>query len=460
MTLYRPIRSKLINTRIKGKIASIGNRFLYNNIPPLTPGQVQSLVNNPEMTDQLINQFGPKIVQAMLNKSRDKVPPAGLIPDSIINGEPPKIVEPPDKPKTLGRKEQEKPTVTPHRYTNCVFLASLEMDKQSDDVLKEARDKIVEILNKRIPTVGLIVEFPDQVEDLMRPYNPRDTIVFNWADTLGGFPHGGQHISDSLARLGFDDAGSPPLTQELVTDRDSCFRFLKSMKVPVPHWRILTDPEGVKYWKHGYPALVRPNSEHGSMGLKEVKDEKEALKAVEELFDENFSPPAIMVEKIEGHEFSVGAWTDGETWEVLPIAEANFEGASDDIKGEDDKAASGASAGEQNIIPAKISESLAQKLGETTVDVLSHFGVNIWGRVDYRMEKGSRTPKVIDVNNEPDISEDTLMTEMAAAAGMSYENMILKILDNAIAKYERKWEKSQKGVAEVKPMSTGEQAVA
>lgn len=344
------------------------------------------------------------------------------------------------------------------RYKRAVFLSNLEAEKQEDSVLQKEADEIIKVLNRRLPTVGLIAEYPDQIEDLLRPYDPKDTIVFSWCEDISGFLHGGQHVAEILARLHFDNSASSPITQELIFARSATFRFLEQIGVPHPEFRLVYSSDAAKHWKGKWPAIVRPDREHGSAGLKLTKSLPDAIKQIDELHDK-FDPPFIIEEYISpAREFSVGVWQDGKDVEIFPIAEASFKRQKDDIKGEDDKASSGPKTEALNTVPANISKGLEKQLGETAVEITLRFGISIWGRHDFRMYKGTNKPICVDVNGEPDITKDTLLNQMAGAAGLSHDDLILGILDRTISRFERKWALAERGKAEVEKMTNGDKA--
>ena len=57
-----------------------------------------------------------------------------------------------------------------------------------------------------------------------------------------------------------------------------------------------------------------------------------------------------------------------------------------------------------------------------------------YGRIDFRVD-GKGVPYVLEVNPNPDISEDAGLANMARAAGMSYRDLIGYIVKSACARH-------------------------
>ncbi len=69
---------RLIELKMKNRVAQIANQHVYDHAPRLSPGQIQTLIQHPEMMDALIQKLGPKMVSVLMGQRTDD--PSGLMP--------------------------------------------------------------------------------------------------------------------------------------------------------------------------------------------------------------------------------------------------------------------------------------------------------------------------------------------------------------------------------------------
>jgi D-alanine-D-alanine ligase len=59
-----------------------------------------------------------------------------------------------------------------------------------------------------------------------------------------------------------------------------------------------------------------------------------------------------------------------------------------------------------------------------------------YGRVDLRLDEAGQ-PWILEVNPNPDIADDAGLSRMAKAAGWSYDDLILRIMDAALSEAQQ-----------------------
>lgn len=207
--------------------------------------------------------------------------------------------------------------------------------------------------------------------------------------------------------------------------------WLASQDLPVPAWVM---PRGhVVPTDFPLPAIVKPAAEDASVGIDQgaVVTTRKALRqrvaALTEQFDE-----VIVQRYIGGREFNVGIV--GTT--VLPISEIDFSAMTKNrwhIVSFEGKWEPGSAddLGSQPVCPAEIPDAVAQQLKAIATAAWRAVGGSSYGRVDLRVD-AEGVPWVIEVNPNPDLSEDAGLARMARAAGWSYEDLVLRIADQAV----------------------------
>ncbi len=126
---------------------------------------------------------------------------------------------------------------------------------------------------------------------------------------------------------------------------------------------------------------------------------------------------------------------------ILPMSEINFGQISDPkkrivtfkgkwVEDSDDYKFT------QVISPAKVTESLRNRIAEVAVGAYRAMGVRDYGRVDLRVMNG--VPYVLEVNPNADLSPDAGIARSARVAGMSYAMLADEIIRLAAHRYRLK----------------------
>jgi len=331
-------------------------------------------------------------------------------------------------------------------FTRILFLVNLENDANDDPALIEEARSVKTILETRLPTELVFIRTPQDIEVALAKFDPSDTFIYNWAENLPGWIEGGE-TATSIVDDDWAHSASAAGVQRLIFDRAQTYLFLQEWGIPIPKFLLIYGLADIGQWED-YPAFLGPNNVHGSESLALVNDTEEAQKHIETLQTKH-QPPWLFREYIGGErparEFSVALLSDGTTTTVLPVAETNFEVLPHDYKTEQDKGVAGPSVQELNTCPAVLDPALQEKLTEWSREIFHNVGIKIYGRVDWRLYEDESDPICIDINPEPETCHDSLMEQIGLAAGMSFDQLILKILDNGIA-YEKRLEASEENM--------------
>jgi D-alanine-D-alanine ligase len=183
--------------------------------------------------------------------------------------------------------------------------------------------------------------------------------------------------------------------------------------------------------------IVKALWEHGSLGLDETsvmrcEDARQVLAArTLSLKTEHFAEAYI-----EGREFNLGLLERISGVEVLPIAEILFEGLEANapkIVGFDAKWTpdSAAYIGTPRRFGLEQDEpELAKKLKHFALASWTLFGLSGYARFDFRGDP-TGAPFLIDVNPNPFLAPDAGFAAAAAEAGLSYQDLIGRIVELA-----------------------------
>jgi len=169
----------------------------------------------------------------------------------------------------------------------------------------------------------------------------------------------------------------------------------------------------------GFPCIVKPNDQGSTVGLTLLKKPEETEKAVKLAFQ--FSTKVIIEEYIPGRELTV-AILDGK---ALPVLEIIPKGGLYDYHAKYTKGMS------EYIVPANIPEQVfynAQDMSQKAFQVL---GCKDYARVDFRLNEKNEI-FCLEVNTLPGMTATSLVPKMAKTAGITFEELIEKIIQLAL----------------------------
>lgn len=271
--------------------------------------------------------------------------------------------------------------------------------------------------------------------------------VFNIAEGLKG-SYRESLIPAMLEELNIPYTGSDPLTLSICLDKARTKEILSFYKIPTPKFFVFYSKEDLKKIKINFmPAIVKPLREGSSIGVynDNICYDVNTLKIkIEELL-EKLKEPVIVEKFLQGREFTVAVLGNYPDLEILPIVEIDFSALP--------KGANPIYSYEAKWIwdnpekplkifkaPAELEKNLERKIKKIIFKTFKVLRIRDWCRIDIRLdEKG--VPNILEVNPLPGIipgeEENSCFPKAARAAGMSYEDLILKVMEIARKRYER-----------------------
>jgi D-alanine-D-alanine ligase len=263
-------------------------------------------------------------------------------------------------------------------------------------------------------------------------------LVFNLVDD--GFYSDSQleaHVPALLDLLKIRYTGSGLFCISLCLNKAMTKKVLLHHKIPTPRFQVFTRGDEKISTDLKFPLFVKPVREDSSVGIRNdsmVKNKTDLRKKIRTVL-KDYKQPALVEEFIDGREFSVGVLGSQKRF-VLPISEIFFDLPPDFPKIVNYDAKWNENSKEYNNTNSKfgkISDKLHDQLVKYALQVGDFLQCHDYYRVDFRVDKKGR-PFVLEVNPNPDISEDAGLAKMAKQAGMDYPQMIDYIVRSARSK--------------------------
>lgn len=225
-------------------------------------------------------------------------------------------------------------------------------------------------------------------------------------------------VQGALGSIGMPYTGSGVLGSALAMDKIRSKQIWQALGLPSAKFRVLrseTDTDGL-IGELGLPLFLKPAREGSSVGIGKVSNEeqllpvwREAAKTGDDVLAEQFN---------SGIELTV-AILNGR---ALPIVQMvpNNEFYDYEAKYQSDDT--------QYHCPAVLPTNLTEKIQALALQAFNSLDCDVWGRVDVMLNADGE-PMLLEVNTVPGMTDHSLVPMAAAADGIEFQSLVLKILE-------------------------------
>ena len=234
-------------------------------------------------------------------------------------------------------------------------------------------------------------------------------------------------LQGALELLGIPYTGSGVMASAIAMDKWRTKLIWHAAGVTTPAFEVVSaDSDFAAIEKKlGLPLFVKPANEGSSIGISKVKVAGD-LKAAYELAAQ--SDPLVIAEQfVGGGEYTVGILGD----QVLPIVRIVPANEFYDFEAKylrDDT---------QYLCPCGLTAVQEAKIQQEALQAFEAIGGAGWGRVDFLMDETGKH-YFLEVNTSPGMTDHSLVPMAAKAAGISFAELVKRILTLAIKQHGAK----------------------
>lgn len=229
-------------------------------------------------------------------------------------------------------------------------------------------------------------------------------------------------IQSLLEVRGIKYTGSGVMASSVAMDKAMSKIIFQHFNIPTPRWFVVEKRnyqlDTVKRnidEKFGYPCVIKPNDEGSTMGLTVCRGPEDVEEGMKLSFD--YSDRALIEDYIEGRELTV-AILDKQAMPVLEIK------PSHDLYDYECKYTKGMS---EYFVPADIPGDVANAIRKDSLAAFNALGCGVYGRLDYMMTKENNF-YCLEGNTLPGMTATSLVPKMAMAVGITFEELIDRII--------------------------------
>ena len=319
--------------------------------------------------------------------------------------------------------------------------AEADPENKAREDIKGIAEHVISLLEGRgCSAVGLGIT-DDVVAAVSELRELRPDAVFNLCESIGGDNRFEPLLPLLMDREGIAYTGSNSLSLSLALHKHKAKEILRARGVSTPEAFFLTTPD-VSSVTIPFPVIVKPSRDDASVGItrESVVWTREALEQRVAHVLSHYRQPALVERYIDGREIYVSMLgrTEGGP-EVFPFYEIDFSEMPADRprivsfegKWVEDSAEYN---GTKPVRCTNLSPELAERIATTALTAFEALELRDYARVDIRLAADG-IPYVIDVNHNCDLSDVAGgFSKAAKAAGLSYEQVILRIVELALSR--------------------------
>jgi D-alanine-D-alanine ligase len=242
-------------------------------------------------------------------------------------------------------------------------------------------------------------------------------LVFNALH--GGIGENGV-IQGFLEALGVRYTGSDALTSSLCMDKHLCKSIVRHHGFPTPNWVHVAPGEAFPGpGSIDYPVVVKPNDQGSTVGLSLVEAPDQMEEAVQ--FAQQFSPEVIIEDYIPGRELTATVIGG----KVYPIVEIFPSHTYYDYECKYQEGLS------EYQCPADLSAQQRELVNSITSGIYRLLKCRHYGRIDFRLDPEGNL-WFLELNTLPGMTATSLVPKAAKADGVTFEDLITTIINEAL----------------------------
>ncbi len=214
--------------------------------------------------------------------------------------------------------------------------------------------------------------------------------------------------------------GSGVLASSIGIDKNITKVIVKHYGIKTPNWKLISKKDKQNLYSAvkevGLPCIFKPNDQGSTIGFSLIQDFDEIETAFEEAL--KYSDYVLIERYIKGREITVSILGQ----ETLPVIEVKPKHQLYDYECKYTKGMT------QYICPAEIEEELTKEIQKQALVAFNACKSEVFGRVDFILDENN-IPYFLEINTIPGMTDLSLVPMAAKAIGISFNELIERIIE-------------------------------
>ena len=266
----------------------------------------------------------------------------------------------------------------------------------------------------------------------------RPDLVFNLVESVENDSTQEMNVAGVYELLKIPFTGAGPLGLGTALNKPRVKEILSAHGIKTPKFQVFSLGDRIVLRDDiAFPLIVKPSREDASVGIDDssvvysLNDLRKRVRFIHSEYDQ----PALAEEYIDGRELNVAILGNSPAV-AMPISEIDFSGLADGmhrIVSYEAKWIHGTVAyeGTKGVCPALLPAAVESRVKEAALCCFRLIGCRDYARIDFRLTKDG-TAYVLEVNPNPDISDDAGFARSARAQGYTFAETAGKIVEAAL----------------------------
>ncbi|OGS36755.1 MAG: hypothetical protein A2293_03790 [Elusimicrobia bacterium RIFOXYB2_FULL_49_7] len=298
-------------------------------------------------------------------------------------------------------------------------------------VLRAAKER-----GHSVSPLGFDGEIYPLIEEVM---TQKPDVIFNLSESCLGEYRYDKNVPALLELLNVPYTGTGPVGLMVCNNKAMTKKILVYHNILVPRFCVYHVGETVKFpVLFNAPFFVKPLQEEASTGIcqRSFAANQEQCKERVEFVHKHLNKDALVEEYIEGRELYVGVIGQGKHLKVLPVWELKF----DKMPDQEHKIATyrakwndsyRAKWGIRNECADPLPDGVEENIIDTCTKAYRVLNIDGYARFDLRLTPNNEV-YIIEANANPELAKGEDFAASAEKAGISYEELVEMIVDQAI----------------------------
>jgi D-alanine-D-alanine ligase len=232
-------------------------------------------------------------------------------------------------------------------------------------------------------------------------------------------------VQGALELLGIPYTGPGVMASSMAIDKVMTKRVWRFEGLPTPQWAQVSSAAQTEQALKtlGSPMIVKPAREGSTIGLTKVTQLGECAAAY--ALAAQHDPQVLCEQFISGDEVTCPVLGSGEAAQALPVIRIVAPDGNYDYQNKyftDDT---------KYLVPCGLPAGEEEAIQQLVLKAYQTLGCRGWSRADVMIDAATRKPYLLEINTSPGMTGHSLVPMSAKAAGISYEDLCLRILANA-----------------------------
>ena len=235
-------------------------------------------------------------------------------------------------------------------------------------------------------------------------------------------------VQGALELLGIPYTGSGVMASSLAMDKIMTKRLWRGDGLSTPDWRMVNSGQEtrqalVEIAGSGKPMIVKPAREGSTIGLAKVTESGQCDAAY--VLAAQHDKMVLCEQFISGDEVTCPVLGTGDGAVALPVIRIVAPGGNYDFHnkyyGTETK----------YIVPCELPAGEEIAIQQMALKAYRSLDCRGWARADVMIDAATRKPYLLEINTSPGMTGHSLVPMSARAAGISYEDLCVRVLQTA-----------------------------